>query len=55
MTKLTVVFKKIEIEYKIKYDNFYLSSEAEIIINQTDIVDVFQSIYTTFITNMQKY
>ena len=35
--------------------NFYLSLKAEIIINKSDIDDVFQSIYTTIITNVQKY
>ena len=43
--------KKIESEGKKKYDNFY--SKPEIIINESDI-DVFPSIYTTIITNMQK-
>ena len=43
--------EKIESEGKKKYDNFY--SKPEIIINESDI-DVFPSIYTTIITNMQK-
>ena len=47
MTTLVLVFKKIESEDKTKYDNFYSSSKAEIIINESDIDDVFQSIYTT--------
>ena len=33
---------------------FYSNSKAEIIINESDINDVFQSIYTTVISNMQK-
>ena len=33
MEKLVVVSKKIESEDKRKYDNFYLNSRAEIIIN----------------------
>ena len=42
------------LEDKTKYDNFYSSSKAEIIINDSDI-DVFQSIYTTtVILNYQK-
>ena len=53
MTKLVLVFKKIEREDKTKYDNFYSSSKAEIIINESDI-DVFQSIYTTIMTNIKK-
>ena len=54
MTTLVLVFKKIESEDKTKYDNFYSSSKAEIIINESDIAEVFQSIYTTIITTIQK-
>ena len=50
---IVLVFKKIESEGKKKYGNFYSSSKPEIIINESDI-DVFPSIYTTIITNMQK-
>ena len=39
---------------KTKYDNFYSGSKAEIISNESDMGDVFQSIYTTIITNTQK-
>ena len=48
------MFKKIESKGKTKFDNFYSSSKAEIIINESDIDDVFQSIYTIIITNIQK-
>ena len=54
MTTLVLVFKKIESEDKTKYDNFCSSSKAEIIINESDIAEVFQSIYTTIITTIQK-
>ena len=54
MTTLILVFKNIECEDKTKCDNFYSSSKTEIIINQKDIVDVFQSIYSTIITYIQK-
>ena len=54
MTTLVFVFKKMEKEDKRKYDNFYSSSKAEIIKNESDIDDVFQSVYTTIITNIQK-
>ena len=37
-----LVFEKIESEDKTRYDNFYSSLKAEIIINQSDIDDVFQ-------------
>ena len=55
MTTLVLVFKKIKSEDKTKSDNFYLSSKAKIIINESDIDDVFKSIYTTIITNIQKF
>ena len=51
---LVLVFKKIESEDKTKYENFYSSSKAEIIIHESDIDDVFQSVYATIITNIQK-
>ena len=54
MTTLVLMFKKIESEDKTKYDNFYSRSKAEIIINESDTVYVFKSIYTMIITNMQK-
>ena len=53
-TTLVLVFKKIERKDKTRYDNFYSTLEAEIVINESDIDDVFQSIYTTIITNIQK-
>ena len=46
--------KKIESDYKTKYDTFYLKSKAEAIINENDIDDVFESVYTTIISNIQK-
>ena len=52
-TTLLLVLKKIESEDKIKYGNFYSSPKAEIIINESDIDDMFQSIYTTIITNVR--
>ena len=55
VTTLALVFKKIESKNKTKYNTFYSSSEAEVIINESDIDDVFQSIYTTIISNIQKY
>ena len=54
MTPLVLLFKKIGSEDKTKHDNFYSSSKAEIIINESDIDDVFQSIYTTITKNIQK-
>ena len=47
---LVLVFKKIENKDKVKYDTFYSHSKAEIIINDSDIDDMFKSIYTTVIS-----
>ena len=41
VTTLVLVFKKIENEVKTKYDNFYSSSKAKLIINESDIDVVF--------------
>ena len=51
---LVLMFKKIESDDKTKYGNFYSSFKAEIIINDSDIDDVFKSNYTTIITNIKK-
>ena len=40
------MFKKIESDDKTKYDNFYSNSKAEMIINDSDIDDVFESVDT---------
>ena len=50
----TLLFEKIESEDKTNYDNFYSSSKAEIIVNESDIDDVFESIYSTIISNIRK-
>ena len=54
VTTIVLVFQKIESKDKTKYDNFYSSSKAEIIINESDIDDVSQSIQTTIVENIQK-
>ena len=48
------MFRNIESKHKTKYDNFNSSPKPEIIINERDINDVFQSFYATIITNIQK-
>ena len=53
MTTLVSVLKEIKSEDKTKYDNFYSSSKAGIIISESDNDDVFQSVYTTIITNIE--
>ena len=50
VTTLVLVFKRIESEDQTNYDTFYSNSKSEIAINESDIDDVFQSIYTTVIT-----
>ena len=52
---LVLVFKKIESKDKTKFDNFYSSSKAETIIHERDIDNVFESTYSTIISNIQKY
>ena len=54
VTTLFLVFKKIESDDKTKFDNFYASSKAEIIFNESDIDDVFESINSTVMSNIQK-
>ena len=54
VTKLVLVFKKIESKDKAKYDKFYSSSKAEIFINESGIEKEFKSIYTTIIPKIQK-
>ena len=50
VTKLVLVFQNIEIEDKKKVGNSYSSSKPEIIINESDIDNEFQSIFTTIIS-----
>ena len=54
VTTLGLAFKKIDSEDKTKYENFNSSSKAEIIIDESDIADVFKLIYTTIIGNIKK-
>ena len=54
MTTLVLVLKKIKSKDKTKFDNFYSSSKAEIIINKSEIDNVFESVYSTIISSIQK-
>ena len=54
MTALVLLFKKIEIKDETKYGNFYLSSKIEIIINESDIDYVFESIYSQITSYIKK-
>ena len=44
----------IESDDKTKYDTFYSNTKAETIITKKDIDNIFESIYTTIISNIQK-
>ena len=55
MATLVLVFKKIESEEKTKYNNFYSSSKAEIIVIESYIENVFKSIYTTILSNKKNF
>ena len=48
------MLKKIESEDKTKYDTFYSNAKGEIVINESDIDDVFQSIHITVISVIKK-
>ena len=49
---LVLVFKKIESGDKTKYEPFYSNSKPEIVINESDIDNEFQSINTTIILSL---
>ena len=55
MITLVLDFKKIPSDDKTLYSSFYLNSIAKKIINESDINDVFKWIFTTIISNIQKY
>ena len=52
MTTTVLAYKKIQSEDKAKHDTFYSHSKAETIFNESDINDVFKSIYTTIISTI---
>ena len=47
-------FRKIERDDETKYSSLYLSSKAETVINDSDVDDVFASVYSTIMSNIQK-
>ena len=53
MTRLDLELKKMQSDDKTLYNIFYSISQAETIINESDIDDVFESIYSTIISNTQ--
>ena len=54
MATLVLKFKKIQSNDKTIYSTFYSNSKAETIINESDINEVFKSIYITIISDIQK-
>ena len=54
VTLLVVELKKMESDGETKYGTFYVSLKAEIIINESDVDTVFELIYSTIISNIQK-
>ena len=46
--------KNVKITKRAKYNSFYSHSKAETIIDESDIDDIFESIYITIISNIQK-
>ena len=54
MTKPVLVTKTMESDDKTKYNSFSSHSKAETVINESEIDDVFKSIYTTIISNIRK-
>ena len=51
---MVLEFKQIESDDETKYSTFYLPSKAETVINESDIDDVFESVYMAIISNIQK-
>ena len=47
--------KKLRVIAETKYSTFYSNLKVETIISKTEIVDAFESIYITIISNMQKF
>ena len=52
VTTTVLVFIKTESDNKTKYDTFYSQSKAEALINECDIENIFQSIYSTVQTGL---
>ena len=55
VTTLVLEFEKIQSGDKTLYRTFYFYSKVETIINECDIDDVFESIYGTIISKIQKF
>ena len=55
MTTLVLEFKKIKSEDETKKSIFYSNSKTEMFFNETDIDDVFESVYIKIISYIQTY
>ena len=55
MTASVLVFKTTESDDKTKYDTFYSQSKVETSINESGIENVFESVYTTIVSNIQNF
>ena len=55
MINLVSEFQKIESADETKCSTFYSKPNAELIINEQDFDDVFESIYITVISNIEKF
>ena len=53
MTTLVIEFRKLECNDATKCTYFYSNLKAETIINESNIDDVFKSIYTSIISSIQ--
>ena len=50
---LILVFKEVASDDETKYSTLYSYSKTETVVNQSDIDDLFESIYSTVISNIQ--
>ena len=55
MATLALEFNEIESDDETKYSTFYSPLKAEIVVNDSDIDERFESIYITVISNNKKF
>ena len=54
VTTLVLEFKELKIHDETKYSSFYLFSQGETIISDSDIGNLFESVYSKIISNIQQ-
>ena len=54
VTTLVLEFKELKIYDETKYSTFYLFSQGETVINDSDIGNLFESVYSKIISNIQQ-